>query len=390
LLYIFPVVDKEFHPVSGYTDGELRSLVQILQQRDPALVSGLKSAFKNKTFSYGTSGKAGGGLRLGGIMAKSINDAAKQGSRGYAFQTGIRQTAQRANNSQMMDMYYGDGGDIIHRVDPYILRFVMYAAKLRPWPGPGIHVDPWPPLPNGTQPADHPYFAFAQRGVTKAWDPGPITTQIYGNDDWGNPLTGTKELSRIIRWCVGEFGGTITFEGAEVYYNQVFKNTGRLSDTDVEARCFFAFFLKGLSRATFGRGHGTVIFHWRGVETVPSKLHFLTSWAWSSFASDQWYKVVHPENFEPTSLGAFRNPAFSTPSSATPKPKYGSGVYTTTGGSKGYQLKTKGVTIEESTIEKLSTTLGMDHINLWNNFSTFPPGVMPWTVGNWLKQLLAA
>jgi hypothetical protein len=56
----------------------------------------------------------------------------------------------------------------------------------------------------------------------------------------------------------------------------------------------------------------------------------------------------------------------------------------------GYQLKTKGVTIEESTIEKLGTTLGMDHIKLWNNFSTFPPGVMPWSVGNWLKQLLAA
>lgn len=111
----------------GYRDHELRDLVRHLATIDQAFINRVKAAFRAKPFSYGTQGKGGGGLRLGAIMADSINQQLvlnwqgnpyfPAGSRGYAFQTGNRQFVQRAWNAQMMDMYYGDGGDVGRRAD---------------------------------------------------------------------------------------------------------------------------------------------------------------------------------------------------------------------------------------------------------------------------------
>lgn len=57
----------------GYNDHQLRGLVRHLATIDQAFINRLKAAFRAKLFSYGTQGKGGGGLRLGAIMADSIN-----------------------------------------------------------------------------------------------------------------------------------------------------------------------------------------------------------------------------------------------------------------------------------------------------------------------------
>jgi hypothetical protein len=93
-------------------------------------------------------------------------------------------------------------------------------------------------------------------------------------------LTATKEMSRIIRWGIYRFGGTLIFEGRGVYYGQVFaSNAPRVGDTDLEARELFKYFKPGASTALFGKGK--VVFHWGGVEMVPTKIHFLTNWQWA-------------------------------------------------------------------------------------------------------------
>lgn len=132
---------------------------------------------------------------------------------------------------------------------------------------------------------------------------------MYGYDDWGQlPMTLTKEISRIIRWGIGEYGGKILFEGADVYYSQVFGVGEKLADTDLEARILLGFFDKksiqeGKFTACIGnpdpksadKGKGEVEFYWHGKPTAPSKLLFLTSWTWQK--NSRSHELIQPESF---------------------------------------------------------------------------------------------
>lgn len=371
----------------GYNDNQLQGLVHYLATLDPAhqaLINRVKAAFRAKPFSYGTQGKGGGGLRLGAIMADSINQQPANfppGSRGYAFQTGNRQFVQRARNAQMMDMYYGDGGDVGRRADPDILQFVLYAAKLKVIPG---RQNEWPWGTNTlANVIEHPHNRFAALGVPQAWQVDPRTTAVYGHDPYNHsPMTGTKELSRIIRWCVGEFGGTILFEGSEVYYNQVFCNGPRFGDTELEAVDLFQHFQPGSRRAFFGRNRrGAVEFQWLGRDTVPSKLLFLASWQFDAFAAEQWYKLMHPRNYAAPLQNAVNDPGAGPMNLAAPR----LGGRVNRNDARAGDVP-RAVNITDTQIDAMANALNIARRPLWNNFSSLPPGLAPYEVARWLRD----
>ncbi len=445
---------KEIRPFAGkgYKDEELRTLVSALEQKDPELVKRFKDAFKNYTFCYGTSGKGGGVAKVANIMARSIaqgvtlktrnplkrefteegeliNTGDTRGeitgeSQAFSsretdeegnhkpvaaiFQAGTRQHVQRSNNFQMMDMYYGDAGNEIkedgkwvawagnlgEKADPDILEFVMYAIKLKFLPEWEIY-NTWEKKPG---PGKNPYEVFRSMLKGPAYYTDPITDKMYGDDDWYHlKMSATKEISRIIRWGIGEYGGNLIFDGADVYYDQVFNKKDRLADTDLEARVLFQYFnLKvspenttphGESKANWGRGNGTVTFHWHGKETTPSKLLFLTSWQFSIFAGEQFYKLIHPENFAPP-LEKFKDTNYSISTDQAADNKFKNF------GSKSFQpanSHTKPYTFssdsDSDSIVDIINSFKVEYMDLWDSFQVLPKGVTPEGVANWLNNM---
>jgi hypothetical protein len=316
----------------GYSKNELEQLIIKLQKHAPQFVIDLGNAVKRKPFSYGTAGKKGGALRLGGIMADSINNRDLTQSPGLpadkrnswalsklptdtghasAFQSGARQGIQRKEALPMMDHIYGDGfiGD---RADASLIAFMRYAVKIAPLPwddmalqGHQLIGDP------KLQREFHPFQLFAQLGINEGWNPHPITTAAYGNDEFRNlEMTATKELSRVVRWLVGHFGGSIYLDGKDVYYGQVFHNDvlnwkgePAFGDTELEMRDLFQYFSPGKRSGTYGKGGGSVHFFWDSEPMEPSKLLFATSWRFDVKANDQWYKKLHVGNFESALAG---------------------------------------------------------------------------------------
>jgi hypothetical protein len=365
---------------NGYDDIQLRNLVHDLEFASielAGMVSRMKKAFKKNTFVYGTSGKGGGHARLANIMTGAIRagrrlvhrstdiDSPDRTVQAFGskepgpvfsiFQAGPRQHVQRTHNHQMMDMYYGDeesGGNLKDRADPDILAFVMYAIKLKFLNGWQEH-NTWLKSPDSS--GNHPYSVLKNMGIAQAYYTSPQTDLMYGKDDWNQQyMTATKEISRVIRWGIQEYGGTLVFDGAEVYYDQVFSQRDRLADTDLEARILFQYFEPNKSWARFGQGK--IEFHWHGKEVVPSKLLFLTSWVFNDFAARQWFKLVHEGNFAPSLSGLKNNP----------DQQYLS-------------------VLQEKEIWDIRT--GVEFLDIWNNFSTFPQGIPLWAVRTWLKSL---
>jgi hypothetical protein len=371
---------------NSYNDQQLRQLVKDMEKEFPAVVAGFKAAFKAKPFVYGTSGRQGGHARLANIMVNSINAGfSLKGNDGQMhavgappkeklakiFQAGVRQKVQRSGNLQMMDMYYGDkgdGGNLGDRADKDILIFVIYAAKLRFLPGWQQHKPAtWPAGVTSRQ--NHPYDILREMGIPRGWETTPMTDAAYGKDDWEQlGMSATKEISRVIRWGVAEYGGTIIFEGSEVYYDQVFSRKPRLADTDLEARVFFQLFeIQHQSSVAFGKNGGRVIFHWNGKETKPSKLLFLTSWQWSARGAEQWYKINTPEAFNPKVLGNFKS---NGPVQANP-------------------MNAPGRWNAVANFRNAMQVLGSEitYRDLWDNFPDLPQGVTPVQIPKWLDDL---
>jgi len=232
----------------------------------------LALAFRKSKFVYGTQGsgsKIVKGLRN---WAAKVNGSTRPGvtqqlrTRMKAlnlFDPGRRAEVYLSGDYQMMDLYYGQAGTNLHeKRNPEIAAFVHYAMGYKG------------------------EFSMKQSGRdeylrtfnTKAegWnanDPNYPKAAMYDG------LTATKEISRIIRWGIQKFGGSLIFEGKELYYNQVFLIApARIGDTDEEARALFTYFQPGVSSVPFGKGR--LVFHWNGKETVPTKLHFLSNWHW--------------------------------------------------------------------------------------------------------------
>lgn len=216
----------------------------------------LRNAFQKAKFIYGTQGN-------GSTIVKGLHNwGKKSGLRKLnLFETGRRGQAYLSGDCQMMDLYYGQAGTALHlKRDPIIAEFVHYAMDF--------------------------IGAFSMRGSGRDEYIHTFRTSIEGWDNKSpsikkyNGLTATKEMSRIIRWGIAYFGGTLIFEGKNVYYSQVFDPSApRVGDTDLEARELFKYFRPSCSNVPFGKGH--LIFHWNGKETIPTKSHFISNWKWS-------------------------------------------------------------------------------------------------------------
>jgi hypothetical protein len=223
-------------------------------------------AFKKSTFIYGTMGK--GSLIVRGLKnwaARARSTAADPADRVKPvidrelnlFDPGRRAEQYLAAGYQMMDMYYGQGGTNMHthRI-PAIAEFVHHAMGFKG------------------------KFSMDQSGrdaYMQTWKTKAEGWQGDSPGDYGH--TATKEMSRIIRYGIRRFGGTLIFEGREVYYSQVFyQKPARIGDTDLEARELFQYFTPGASSIPYEKGR--LIFHWGGKQTVPTKMLFLTNWQW--------------------------------------------------------------------------------------------------------------
>ena len=176
------------------------------------------------------------------------------------FDPGRRANYWIDSGCQMMDLYYGQAGTNLHEKRiPIIAKFVHQAME-------------WNVPFSMERSGRDIYMEEFNTAIEGYWDDSP-SRQRY------NGLTATKEMSRIIRWGISRFGGTLIFEGRELYYSQVFKLYQlKCGDTDLEARELFKHFEPGQSKASFGSGE--VIFYWGGRECVPTQVHFLSNWTW--------------------------------------------------------------------------------------------------------------
>ncbi|MFT5532225.1 MAG: hypothetical protein ACI8WM_003462 [Burkholderiaceae bacterium] len=305
---------------------------------DKVDVGRLSNAFSTNTFVYGTGGT--GGMVVRGLAAYFKTASLKVlGRELNLFDPGRRTNAYlkggKSGPYQMMDLYYGQKGTMVHelRVEA-IAEFVHYAMG---------YTTPFSMQKSGRD----EYLAHHQPSVIEGWQGNTPACNIY------NGLTATKEISRIIRWGIQQYGGTLIFEGREVYYSQVFKaKPARTSDTDEEARELFRFFTPGAAKAPFGKG--TVVFHWGGQVTIPTKLHFASNWKWSSqlyvsaIAKPVWDK-------SPTSLTA----------QATAQGKHTGGAFQVKNAAHTYRnLRTQG--------GKVILVADPDFLPTWNNFLDMP------------------
>ncbi|MEA2749226.1 MAG: hypothetical protein QOI41_3369 [Myxococcales bacterium] len=267
---------------------------------------GVRAGFKTCTFIYGTQGTGSAAVRAATLWRSKMQTlnrpdhtaaAAAKGqahnpniARGEArkrvfeafklFEPGTRVEQYVHKGYQMMDMYYGpslsahqeaaehDGGaklglHALRHKD--IAAFVHHAMGFK---GPFVMGE------SGRK----AYMDTFKTGIEGwAWN----TPAMYQLPD-GTSITATQEMSALIRWGIHKYGGTLIFEGKQVFYHQVFavepekEGSRKAGDTELEAMDLFPYFQPGLSRVKYGTG--TVIFQWGGKETVPTKCHFLSNW----------------------------------------------------------------------------------------------------------------
>lgn len=227
----------------------------------------VKFAFQKSTFVYGTMGKGSSALKALKKWAASPSRL-RPGQQVIArelnlFDPGTRIITynQGDDNTQMMDMYYGQKDNALYlRRNPAIAEFVHKAMDFK---------GPFSMKQSGRD----AYMKSYNTSAEGWWSTSP---KVRGN-------TATVEMSRVIRWGIHRFGGKLTFEGKEIYYSQVFNMNPNSykGDTDREAISLFEYFNTASSFETpFGKGK--LIFMWNGVPTIPTHCHFLSNWGFDA------------------------------------------------------------------------------------------------------------
>ena len=184
------------------------------------------------------------------------------------FEPGRRAAIQLSG--QMMDLYYGQGGTVLHeRRDPAIGEFVHRAMNFTGTYDPNVS-------------GRDAYFRTHGEDAGEGWLIPPDGPR-YTMDGAG--VSATKYMSHCIRQGIMYYGGTLVFEGMEVFYRPVattFTPAADLRDTELEAKFLFPFFVENptpSAKVPFGNGH--LIFHWGGFECVLSQVLLESNWQWS-------------------------------------------------------------------------------------------------------------
>ena len=205
------------------------------------------------------------------------------------YDPGPRANELARRGCQMMDMYYGDDGNHNNHLwrlrRPLIAELVHYAMEFhrpRTWvnrakgQGDGRWVRP------AEKPFDpnKPGWQAFKEAFPNAKNPGnwhqPATTAVYGQ-------SATKEMSKIIRECVREFGGTIIFDIKGVFGHNLLgpAATRHVGDTDLELEDILNSVRGRITTDVIPFGNGYVHFKWGGRSVVPTRAHFLMNWNWN-------------------------------------------------------------------------------------------------------------
>ncbi len=243
----------------------------------------LKNAFSNSSFIYGTVGKkaahygnrgnpaivalqkwhsktvkgvknkqndAHGRSRADLVLDKKFANFSRHLN---LYDPGPRTEQYIRQGHQMMDQYFGMDNKLHMNRIPIIAEFVHYAMDFKG------------------------EFDFSISGKQ-------ASLNTFSGDGWENRnilakygQSTTKEISKIIRTGIKEWGGVIIFEGKAVYGSSIFDEKAYSGDTDLEAQELFKAFTTGAGpRVPYGKGF--IEFQWGGIPTIPSKAHFLTNW----------------------------------------------------------------------------------------------------------------
>ena len=200
------------------------------------------------------------------------------------YDPGIRANAYMAEDgNQMMDLYYGQFGTTTYQQrNPIIGKYVHLAMEF---------AGDYSQEQAGFESFYKTFGRIAHPDGVKPWRPSGL---IEGWDSWAKTpeamqpitdsmakydMTATKYMSKMIREAVQCFGGTLVFDGADVFYEAVFSTRKvRVGDTAEEARALFPEFAKFPGQSSVKWGRGTLIFHWRGKEIAPTQALFRESW----------------------------------------------------------------------------------------------------------------
>lgn len=229
----------------------------------------LANAFRKYTFVYGTMGKGSAVVKAAKTMFSRMSrfktDQQIVARELNLFDPGVRATTLlKGSDTQMMDMYYGQAGNLLYQQrDPHIGAFVHKALKFKGEYSPNV--------------SGRDAYMQTYNTTIEAWNGREAAVPRIGKN------TITVEMSRVIRWGIARYMGKLTFEGKEVYYSQVFDRNAFHGDTDFEAMSLFEFFEKG-SGATVAFGKGKLTFMWNGVPTKPTHCHFLSNWGFNATA----------------------------------------------------------------------------------------------------------
>lgn len=254
----------------------------------------LETAFRQAPFIYGTVGPnalrrnaqpGANGLHgwvpgTGNPVARAVALLIERARRGAGplgnfatqrdfnlYDPGPRTIALIRGGYQMMDMYYGSANDLFRSRNNVIAELVHYAMHFNKL-GQRAAFDP-------NQSGRAAYMA-AFPGAGEGWRDNHGTDVNYGQ-------SATKEMSKIIRRGIQEFGGTLIFEGKGVFGAGIFDPRAYQGDTDLEAQALLGNFnLPQTPQVALG--NGTLEFQWGGIPTVPTRAHFLTNWNYAGTA----------------------------------------------------------------------------------------------------------
>jgi hypothetical protein len=244
-------------------------------------------AFRGSVFYYGTTG--------GESVLKQFLDTLTQrkksgkapidyyfpGERAKAYISG-RDVAESEGSGQaspealMMDMYYGQAGTTLHELrNPAIGKYVHEGMK---------YAGAYDQHTSGRDAYIGSYSTGDQAGV-EGWqwpknekganDPAAA---LFHHPETGEALTGTMEISRLIRDGIQRYGGTLVFECKYVFQAGNFVPGARQGDTNKEAVALFPHLAKHPGQSSVPFGAGRLVFHWGGKETVPTQWLFRSHW----------------------------------------------------------------------------------------------------------------
>jgi hypothetical protein len=166
----------------------------------------LANAFRKHTFAYGSMGKGSAVVKAAKMLFsrtsrfKPVQQIAARELN--LLDPGVRATTLlKGSNTQMMDMYYGQAGNLLHQQrDPHIGAFVHKALKFT---GPYAH-----------EISGRDAYMKTYNTTIDAWNGrGAVVPRISKN-------TITVEMSWVIRWGIARYMGSLTFEGKDVCYSK--------------------------------------------------------------------------------------------------------------------------------------------------------------------------